>query len=137
VRAGWRPMTSGPPSSEVVRIDDFGGGDRGAGSVLILAIGAATVVVMTLLLVLYTGLAVRQSLAGAADASALAAADAASGLTAGYPCETADRIARANGAALSSCTIDGLVVTVIASRIILGIVVAATATAGPPGSGMN
>ena len=82
-------------------------------------------------------LAVRQAVAGAADAAALAAADVASGLVSGYPCATAALVAAANGAAVASCAVDGLVVTVSASRDILGLAVTATATAGPPGSGVD
>jgi secretion/DNA translocation related TadE-like protein len=87
---------------------------------------------LTLLIVpIYAVLAVRQAVTGAADASALAAADVAVGRSPGFPCEMAARVASANGASVTSCTVDGLIVTVTASRSILGISVHARATAGP------
>lgn len=106
-------------------------GEAGSGSALVLAIAGGLVAAMALVLPLYSALAVRQAVAGAADAAALAAADTASGLIAGYPCEAAESVAGANGTSLTSCTVDGLVVTVSASRVILGFPVSATATAGP------
>jgi secretion/DNA translocation related TadE-like protein len=83
------------------------------------------------------GFATRQAAAGTADAAALAAADVASGLVSGFPCARAARVAAANRASLASCAVDGLIVTVVVSRSILGITVTATATAGPPGSDMD
>jgi secretion/DNA translocation related TadE-like protein len=106
--------------------------DRGAGSVLTVALVGAVAAVASLSIPLYMALAVRQSVAAAADAAALAAADAAVGLVGGYPCDLAVRAASANGASLASCDADGLVVTVSASRSLLGIPVTAWATAGPP-----
>jgi secretion/DNA translocation related TadE-like protein len=108
--------------------------ERGAGSVLTVALVGGLAALTALSLPLYMGLATRQAVAAAADAAALAAADVASGLVSGYPCATAARVAAANGASLVSCAVDGLVATVSASRGILGVAVVATATAGPPGS---
>jgi secretion/DNA translocation related TadE-like protein len=76
----------------------------------------------------------RSAAAGAADAAALAAADARVGLATGFPCEQAAVIAEANGATLTSCEVDGLVVTVSVSRPVAGFHVTASATAGPPSS---
>ena len=109
----------------------------GAGSVLTVAILGALAALATLSLPLYMGFATRQAVAGAADAAALAAADIVSGLVSGYPCAAAARVAAANGASLVSCAVDGFVVTVVASRGILGVMVTAAATAGPPGSGVD
>ncbi|GAA1638904.1 Rv3654c family TadE-like protein [Microbacterium flavum] len=82
------------------------------------AVGAATV------------LSARAS--GAADASALAAADTASGAAPGTPCEVAARVAAAGGAALASCAVDGVVATVEV-RVGSGLVTArGRARAGPP-----
>ena len=108
------------------------GGERGSGSLLTIAIGGAIAVLIALALPLYIGLSARHSIAAAADASALAAANVASGLFAGYPCEQASRVASSNGAELSQCDVDGLVVTVGVSGVILGIPVTVAATAGPP-----
>ena len=108
--------------------------DRGAGSILAVAIIGALCALTALVLPLYTVLVIRASVAGAADAAALAAADARVGRATGFPCEQAAVVAEANGADLVSCTVDGLVVTVSVSRPVAGFVVRAAATAGPPGS---
>jgi len=108
------------------------GGERGSGSLLTIAIGGAIAVLIALALPLYIGLSARHAIAAAADASALAAANVASGLFAGHPCEQASRVASSNGAELSQCDVDGLVVTVGVSGVILGIPVTVAATAGPP-----
>jgi secretion/DNA translocation related TadE-like protein len=73
-----------------------------------------------------------QRLAGAADAAALAAADAASGAVIGVPCEMAETVARSAGAELSRCEIDGLTATVTVSATFARLPAAATARAGPP-----
>lgn len=106
--------------------------ETGAGSILAVAVVAGLIALTAILLPLYTALAVKQSTLGAADAAALAAADVAVGIVAGFPCATASRVAAANGAVLSACSLDGLVVTVSVSRSILGMQLTAVATAGPP-----
>jgi secretion/DNA translocation related TadE-like protein len=95
------------------------------------------VLVLTIVLPLYIGLTIRQSVAGAADAGALAAADVAVGLVPGIPCEAAEQIVAANDAVLTGCEADGLIITVSADRQFLGLQLRAVATAGPPGSGGN
>ena len=112
-------------------------GEHGAGTVVALALGLGIVAVLLLVIPLYTALATRHSVAAAADAAALAAADTASGLVPGYPCDVAARVAAANGASIDSCTVDGLVATVVVSRGILGLTLAESATAGPAGSGVD
>ena len=109
-------------------------GDRGSGTVVTLGLGLGIVAVLLAALPLYGALAARHSVTAAADAAALAAADAASGLVPGYPCEIAARVASANGASLAGCALDGLVVTVTVGRPLLGFAVAESATAGPAGS---
>ncbi|MFH8249297.1 Rv3654c family TadE-like protein [Microbacterium sp. B2969] len=80
-----------------------------------------------------TGAAVAsQRLAGAADAAALAAADAASGAVRGIPCERAVEVAAASGAALEACDVDGLIATVTVSAPFGRLVARASARAGPP-----
>ena len=106
--------------------------DRGAGSVVTVGLIGGIVAVTALSIPLYIGLATRQALAGAADAAALAAADVAVGIGPGFPCEVAAGLAAATAAALADCEVDGLVVTVVVSRWILGIPVSARSTAGPP-----
>jgi secretion/DNA translocation related TadE-like protein len=103
-----------------------------SGSVLTVGIAAGLIAITGTALPAHAALAARQAVAGAADAAALAAADVAVGRVPGVPCELAADVAAANGATLSSCAADGLVVTVTASRGLLGILVTASATAGPP-----
>lgn len=106
--------------------------DRGSGSILAVSIIGALVAVTSVAIPSYMALAVRQSLIGAADAAALAAADAASGAVGGDPCDRAGRVTVANDARLDVCQVDGYVVTVAVSRAILGLRASAFATAGPP-----
>lgn len=74
-----------------------------------------------------------QRMAGAADAAALAAADAASGLVGGDPCDRAAEIAAAAGAELAGCELDRLVATVTLSAVFARLPASASARAGPPG----
>lgn len=106
-------------------------GERGSASVVIVGLMAGIAALTSLAIPLYSALAMKQSVAAAADAAALAAADVAVGRAPGFPCEVATRVA-ANGASVTACSVDGLVATVSASRILLGIPVVSTATAGPP-----
>ena len=70
--------------------------------------------------------------AGAADAAALAAADGASGAVTGVPCDLAEAVAAASGAAVVTCDLDGPVATV---RVRVGagpLAAEGRARAGPP-----
>jgi len=73
-----------------------------------------------------------QRLAGAADAAALAAADAASGVVEGSPCERAGEIARAAGTELAACELDGVTATVTVAGTFGRFAATASARAGPP-----
>ena len=106
--------------------------ERGSGSLFTIAIGGAIAVLTALALPLYIGLSARHSIAAAADAAALAGANVASGLFTGYPCAQAATVAAANHTDLAQCDVDGLVVTVGVSGVVLGISVTVIATAGPP-----
>jgi secretion/DNA translocation related TadE-like protein len=77
-------------------------------------------------------LAERQRLDGAADAAALAAAEAAVGRRPGDPCDEARRLAEANGAALDRCVVEGSAATVRVSSIGSPVPMGAAATAGRP-----
>jgi secretion/DNA translocation related TadE-like protein len=107
--------------------------DSGAGTVLGVAVLGAFLSLTLLLAPGLTLLTMKQRLAGAADASALAAADARLGVVGDYPCPLASKVARANGATLAACEFDGLIVTVSVSHLVWGVSMTATATAGPPG----
>jgi secretion/DNA translocation related TadE-like protein len=109
-------------------------GERGAGSLLVVGILAATIALAALCAPLYSVLVAKQQVAGAADAAALAAADVAVGRVPGVPCTVADAVSAANRATLLGCEEDGVIVTVRVGTTVLGFQIVATATAGPPGS---
>jgi secretion/DNA translocation related TadE-like protein len=105
--------------------------DDGAGSVLALGIIGALVMLAATAIPLYAVLATRSAVAGAADAAALAAADARVGVVGGFPCDVAAEVAAANRVALAACELDGYVATVSVERSVLGFTVRQRATAGP------
>lgn len=109
--------------------------ERGAGSILVVAIIATIVSALLLVAPLCRALVVRAEANGAADAAALAAADVARGLLPGVPCVIAASVATANGAKLDGCRVDGVIVTVRVSVAVLAFSVTAAATAGPPVTG--
>lgn len=92
----------------------------------------AVVALLMVLLPLYIGLTMKRTLVGAADAAALAAADAAIGLRPGVPCDAARRAAESNGASLERCTVDGVIATVEVSGAAGAIPLSVQARAGPP-----
>ena len=98
-----------------------------------LAIGiiGAMVLLSATAIPLYAVLATRSAVAGAADAAALAAADARVGVVGGSPCDVAAHVAEANGAVMVACTVDGYIATVVVERSVAGFTVSARATAGP------
>lgn len=75
-------------------------------------------------------LASREALHGAADASALAAADTLFGLVDGDPCARAAALAEHNGASLTFCEVQETAVTVRVERRLLGMPVGSSARAG-------
>lgn len=111
--------------------------DSGSGTVLGLALLGAIVGLATLALPLYRACVVAQSVAGAADASALAAADVSVGIAPGVPCTVAAEVATANSTKLMTCGVDGSVATVEMAEQFLGVQIAASATAGPMNSVSN
>lgn len=119
-------MTRGP-----VRRPVTGNSDRGSGSVLAVALLGALVTLTAVLMPLLALLPAHQSAQGAADAAALAAADVASGLMPGVPCDTAARAAELNGSRLAACTVDGLIATVTVARTVGAFPISSRARAGP------
>ncbi|TFD91160.1 helicase [Cryobacterium lactosi] len=105
--------------------------ERGSGSVLVVALLGALVTLTAVLVPVLALLPTHQSVQGAADAAALAAADVASGLMPGVPCETAARAAELNGARLAACTVDGLIATVAVARTVGVFPLSSRARAGP------
>jgi secretion/DNA translocation related TadE-like protein len=107
--------------------------DCGSGSILAVAL-LAVIVLFTVALAVASGLAVAgRRAATAADLAALAAADSASGLLPGIPCEEAARVAAANAALLGDCAIDGQI-ALVTVKLLGRWPVHSTARAGPPGS---
>ena len=95
--------------------------------------GIAVAVVLTVALGAVAAASVHtQRLAGAADAAALAAADAASGAVTGVPCERATEVAAAAEVEIVACDLDGLVATVRVAAPFAGFSASAIARAGPP-----
>jgi secretion/DNA translocation related TadE-like protein len=111
--------------------------DEGSGSLLGVAIIGSLAGVVLMTLPLYMGLGARESVARAADASALAGADVAAGISPGVPCAVARSLATANRVLLAGCDVDGLIVTVTIRASVLGLPLVASASAGPLGAGSN
>ncbi|MCU1472378.1 Rv3654c family TadE-like protein [Amnibacterium sp.] len=108
--------------------------DRESGAATVLAVGivAGLLVLLAALMPVVVLLAAHGRASAAADAAALAGADTALGATAGIPCETAARVARANGATVVRCRQDGVDVRVDVTMTVLGVAVPGAARAGPP-----
>lgn len=115
-----------------MRADPAMRNDAGSGSVLVVAIVAATLLATALIVPLFAAFTVGQSVQNAADAAALAAADTASGRVAGVPCEAAGMAATLGGASVTSCAVDGVIASVSVARSFLGFDVTSRARAGPP-----
>lgn len=107
-------------------------GERGAGSVLVVAL--VSVVLVAGLTVVGGGHALvrGQQLTSAADAAAIAAADVLLGWVPGEPCAVALRVAEAHAVRLADCESEGLTVLVRVEAGIVGMVVSRSARAGPP-----
>jgi secretion/DNA translocation related TadE-like protein len=124
-------------AQRIVKMRARKGTDEGSGSLLGVAIIGALAAIVLMTLPLYMGLSARESVARAADASALAGADVAAGISPGVPCAVARSVAAANRVALADCDVDGLIVTVTTAASVLGLPLAASASAGPPGAASN
>ena len=77
--------------------------DRGSRTILALALGLVVLMAAVLLATLGQAMTMASRAAAAADLAALAAADAARGITDGEPCAVAAEIARRNAAIVVSC----------------------------------
>nr|WP_225737797.1 Rv3654c family TadE-like protein [Pseudoclavibacter chungangensis] len=105
--------------------------ERGAGAVLVVGVCGALVVLTLVLVPLLGGFAAQARARSAADAGALAAADALSGRVSGDPCERAAEVIVTAGATMRSCTLDGATARVETSVDLGWAVVVAHARAGP------
>lgn len=106
--------------------------DRGAGSVLVVALIAVVLIAGLTVLAAAHALVRGQQVSAAADAAALAAADVVLGWAPGEPCAVAQRLAEAHAVRLADCRNEGLTVVVRVEASILGLVVGRSARAGPP-----
>ncbi|MFF2049981.1 Rv3654c family TadE-like protein [Leifsonia sp. NPDC058194] len=110
-----------------------GGRERGAGSVVVLAIVGAMIAVLVAILAVGGVHIAHRRAAAVADLAALGAADAAVGRIGDEPCAAASRVAEANGADLDDCAADGVRMTVtVGVGIPGGMRVTGRARAGPP-----
>ncbi|CAH0203896.1 Rv3654c family TadE-like protein [Arthrobacter sp. LAR12-1-1.1] len=78
--------------------------ERGSGTVLALGLGLVVIMAVVLLLLLAQSAVAASRAAAAADLAALAAADAARGITSGEPCAVAREVALKNNAAMIACS---------------------------------
>lgn len=111
--------------------------ERGSGTVLITGLGLVALLLLVSLIWLVQSAAAGQRAATAADMAALAAADAARGLSAGDPCGIAAEVAIRAGVDLVACDVGGDFQDVVEVRTVLkvsALIGAATGTAraGPP-----
>lgn len=111
----------------------FREGERGAATVLALAIVGAVVALTAGFAVVLAGSVASQLAANAADAAALAAADAVAGVVAADPCSLAALAAERNGARLVACDVAGPVASVTVAVAAPLSEATARARAGPPG----
>ncbi len=107
--------------------------DDGAASVLALGLIGAVVATTAMIVPVAGAFIASQRAANAADAAALAAADAVSGAVVGVPCELAGRVASRNGGSLTACTVEGPTASVTVTTVAAGFTLGASARAGPPG----
>ncbi|WP_159707079.1 Rv3654c family TadE-like protein [Arthrobacter sp. 18067] len=91
--------------------------ERGAGTVLALTLGAVVMALLVGVLLLAQAGVLASRAASAADLAALAAADAARGLTSGDPCAVASDVAGRHDATLTSCTVVGGDVVEVATAL--------------------
>jgi len=106
-------------------------GERGAGTALIVALLGLSVGLIVALTVPLNLVVEQAKLQAAVDLAAIDASHARRGLITGYPCEVADRVLHINMATSGKCSIVGEVARVDASVKVTGIVLSATAWAGP------
>jgi secretion/DNA translocation related TadE-like protein len=104
---------------------------NGSGTVLALSVVFVSVACLGVSQIVALQLLTQVRLNAVADAAALAADDALRGLTTGFPCEIAGAIAQENMANLNECRIVGFEAFVNLRVQSMGIVLNASARAGP------
>ena len=126
-----RMLCRGTPAARVMMVDE-----RGSGTVLVLGIVAVLLAMAVCAGVLIQAQAAAGKARSAADLAALGGATALSSIVApGDPCEAASRVARANGAEVTTCSVtgEGVVVEVSVEARVLGVSrpAVSSARAGP------
>ena len=106
-------------------------GEAGAGTALIMGLLGLSVGLIVALTEPLNLVVEQAKLQTAVDLAALNASHAQRGLITGYPCEVADRVLHMNMGTVVKCSIVGEVARVDASVRVTGIVLSATAWAGP------
>jgi hypothetical protein len=107
--------------------------DEGSGGVLATMIASSLLALSLLALSGFSALPGKIRVQAAADAAAIAAAEAASGRAGGYPCELAGAAAEINGAQLAECSVsDDGEAAVLVSDSILGVTVSVRSRAATP-----
>lgn len=105
--------------------------DRGSAPATVIMLVIPVLILASIFMAAGYGLFVFHRAQTTTDNAALDAADAASGLIAGYPCDLAEDHARGAGIALTRCDVEGLVSRVVMNVTILGIDVQTRTKAGP------
>ncbi len=105
--------------------------ETGAGGAFALAVVTATVVCALAVVSLAGGLVTRQRVVAAADAAALAAADALVGAIPGEPCTLAEQVATAHRVVLDACLLEGAEALVSTRLDVVGVPIRARSRAGP------
>lgn len=105
--------------------------DRGSGTILALAMVALAVSVLGLSQIIAQNLLLQQRTQVVTEAMALAAADSLRGLNSGFPCPVAAQIGQISSVVLDRCRIVGFEVFISAHAQGVGIVLSASALAGP------
>ncbi|WP_169332126.1 Rv3654c family TadE-like protein [Acaricomes phytoseiuli] len=80
--------------------------ESGATTVLVAVIAAFCILSFTLIAAWFTAAQAQKNASNAADLGALAAADAARGLSAGEPCRVSEALVQRHGAQQESCAIE-------------------------------
>lgn len=109
--------------------------ERGSGTILSLGLVAVLGVLLVGLLLLAQAGVMASRAATAADLSALAAADAARGLTSGEPCSVASSVAAEHGARLTGCKSTGGEIVEVTTELLQPFLfgpATGRARAGPP-----
>jgi secretion/DNA translocation related TadE-like protein len=102
------------------------------GTIAVTGIVAAAALLTSGLAMVGAAAVAGQRLASAADAGALAAADAASGAVPGIPCARAAEVVGTFGAVVDACDLDELVATITVSLQLGPVTARSSARAGPP-----